>query len=242
MFNKFLILSLFLILNFLSFSQNEDKSTEGATFNFNKEKKAISRKHQLNFTPYYGFPHLEKMYQNLIIQSDSTIDMYNFKEVNVKGYGPLGLRGEFFLNNYIAVGFDFMYNQYSINIIDEYEYFDYTTQANKTVTDVYKYTLKRYRIQAKCNMHFKSLNPNLDTYVGIGIGLSHRKAAFTENGKSDPEIDIDLNSDINLIPLSLRTAFGLRYYFTRNIGLNAEIGIGGPLISTGIVFRFNQKY
>ena len=91
-------------------------------------------------------------------------------------------------------------------------------------------------------MFFKSNNTKLDSYVSLGVGYSYRVVDFKENGVSQYDANSDLQKQVNLIPLSLRTAFGIKYYPTRNIGFNAEIGLGGPLLSVGAVFRFNQKY
>ena len=40
-----------------------------------------------------------------------------------------------------------------------------------------------------------------------------------------------------LIPVSARIALGMRYYFNNNIGINSELGIGGPMLSVGVSVR-----
>lgn len=41
-------------------------------------------------------------------------------------------------------------------------------------------------------------------------------------------------SSSTLIPVSARICTGLRYYFSPNVGVNMELGLGGPMISAGI--------
>lgn len=54
--------------------------------------------------------------------------------------------------------------------------------------------------------------------------------------------DIGFNNDKvkfsgSLLPISMRLCTGIRYYFTPNIGLNAEIGVGGPIVSGGLSIK-----
>jgi hypothetical protein len=95
--------------------------------------------------------------------------------------------------------------------------------------------MQRVRAQLRFNYHFNITNPNVDSYIGVGAGTNNRFRSTLENG-----VDITENdgiSNFTLVPFSIRVAAGLRYYFTANIGINAEIGIGGPVISGGLSIR-----
>ena len=96
--------------------------------------------------------------------------------------------------------------------------------------------MQRVRAQLRFNYHFNITNPALDSYIGVGAGTNNRFRATLENG-----VDITDNdglSNFTLLPFSLRIAAGLRYYFTDNIGLNTEIGLGGPIVSAGLSIKF----
>ena len=83
------------------------------------------------------------------------------------------------------------------------------------------------------NYHFVATD-NLDAYFGVGVGANIRRIGT----KTDyPNYDDNAVSG-SLIPVSLRVALGTRYYFTENIGLNLELGLGGPFISGGVSVKF----
>jgi opacity protein-like surface antigen len=96
-----------------------------------------------------------------------------------------------------------------------------------------KANLSRVRLQARFNYHFIE-NDNVDAYFGVGAGTNFRKYTLTTDY---PNYDDDSETG-TLLPFSLRLAVGTRYYFTENIGINAEIGIGGPVLSGGISIKF----
>jgi len=94
--------------------------------------------------------------------------------------------------------------------------------------------MKRLRIHVRFNYHFDISNPNLDGYAGIGAGTNNRFRSAYENGV---ELDDTGIGNQTLIPVSARICAGLRYYFTENLGLKLELGLGGPVISGGLSIR-----
>ncbi|MBI2257461.1 MAG: hypothetical protein HYU67_01005 [Flavobacteriia bacterium] len=235
--NLILVIIITIGLPFVFFGQNNE---EGATFDFNK-KIRYDRKGQFYFNPYYGFPHLEKIFIDYYFKSDSTIKSYNFEKIKTKGIGPLGFRAGYFLNKYISLGIDFYYNQYYVDLTDEYEVFDFELQQNVIQTDVYRYIMTRYRGLISGNFYFPTSKSNFDLYGGLGIGFNIRKFDFKENNVSVVEFQEEVENSTSVLPIAMRMNFGMRYYFTKNIGFNAEVGIGGALLSAGLMIRFNAK-
>ena len=159
--------------------------------------------------PYYGFPNWGKAFSDLIVDPGG--------DVKTTGLGPLGGRVEDMLGDKFGLGVDFIYNTYS-----------YTYSTFGIVED---YQMSRTRVHLRFNIHFGD-NENLDTYFGVGAGLNSRKLTWTY-GTTDLSI-----GEAALLPVSMRFALGMRYYFHENIGFNVEIGLGGPTISLGPSIKF----
>ncbi|MDX1652504.1 MAG: outer membrane beta-barrel protein [Brumimicrobium sp.] len=179
--------------------------------------------------PYYGFPNFGKSFLQAV--EDSNPESTDFKS---GGIGPAGLRAEYMVSDRIGLGFDIIYNSLYSSFTDV----DTTGVDGSgnyiTQTYEYEYRMQRLRAQVRINYHFDISNPQFDSYIGLGAGTNNRFRTTTENGV---EVDGDL-SDFTLIPFSMRFCAGARYYFTDNIGLNMEIGLGGPVLSGGISFKF----
>ncbi len=178
---------------------------------------------------YYGFPNFGKSFLKAV--EDANSGATNFK---AGGIGPAGLRVEYMIADRIGLGVDVIYNSNSSSFTSIDSIYNGNTGA--TETNSLEYKMQRVRAQLRFNYHFNITNPALDSYIGVGAGTNNRFRSTLENG-----VDITDNdglSDFTLVPFSLRIAAGLRYYFTDNIGLNTEIGLGGPLVSAGLSIKF----
>ncbi len=174
--------------------------------------------------PYYGFPNFGVILANT---ADTQNDISN-EDITIGGIGPAGLRAEYMLSDKFGIGVDFIFNSVTLNGTAD------SLESGEVVEtyDVKGY-MRRYRIQLRANYHFAQTDV-LDAYVGVGAGTNIRSIGV----KTDfPNYD---NSNLSgaLIPVSMRLALGFRYYFTDNIGLQGEIGIGGPLVAAGFSFKF----
>ena len=172
------------------------------------------------FDPYYGFPNFGKVFVNDIDNASS--------DVSTIGIGPMGIRAEYMLADKFGVGIDFIYN--SINgtyQIDSLNFDGSIFQSYDT-----KLAMQRYRVQVRMNYHFVT-NDRLDAYVGFGVGTNTRRFVYSTDKPNAEEY----SSSGSLIPVSARIALGMRYYFNNNIGINSELGIGGPMLSVGVSVR-----
>ena len=171
--------------------------------------------------PYYGYPNIGKSLMSASINEDA---------VNTKatGIGPLGLRVEYMLADNLGLGLDFIYN--SAGITGDY---NSTDSLGNSVTYTDKASMQRIRVLLRFNYHFVQTDA-LDAYIGGGAGYNTRIWKYES---TDPDFD-EPSATGSLLPVAFRAALGARYYFTDNIGLNAEIGLGGPVLSGGISLKF----
>lgn len=176
--------------------------------------------------PYYGFPNFGKFYAKNFAE--------NFSGITVGGYGPAGVRVEYMLADKFGIGVDAIFNgfDYKGTVTDTIGY----DGMGNAITDTYegKVAMRRVRVQARFNYHFDVATPDLDLYMGLGAGLNSRTIKYWEDGVEQTDYQV---SGV-FLPVSFRFAAGMRYYFTQNIGLNAELGIGGPVMSAGLSFKF----
>ncbi len=170
--------------------------------------------------PYYGGPNFGRGLQTI----NTAIDRYNAKITLI---GPAGIRLEYLLSDRFGMGVDFIYN----SIVGEYSNPDSTGE-------IYSYTagMNRTRIHLRFNYHLASSSENLDLYLGAGAGTNSRKWHYESDQPGYNSADEKYY--VALIPVSMRFAFGIRYYFLENLGLNAEIGLGGPIVSAGLSVKF----
>jgi hypothetical protein len=182
--------------------------------------------HQGNFVAdlYYGGPNWGKL---LMERGAAT----NVSFSNVTGIGPAGIRLEYMVGDRIGVGADIIYNTFNSTV----EY-DSTDSQGLPKTYLGEAKMQRLRVHARFNYHFKVTNPNLDAYFGVGAGTNMRMWEISSDDPSFNQNQITRNGA--LLPVSARICTGIRYYFTPNIGLSGEIGLGGPLLSGGLTVKF----
>lgn len=176
---------------------------------------------------YYGAPNFGKSLISSIEESNPEAD------VKANGIGPLGLRGEYMLGDRIGLGFDAIYNSNGIEYSEQTIVYNSETGQSETISDDIVGTQRRLRVHLRFNYHFDISTPELDAYLGVGAGTNNRWYTETVNGVEDSEASVSGT----LFPMSARICTGMRYYFSENIGLNAEIGLGGPLVSAGLSIK-----
>lgn len=179
--------------------------------------------------PYYGAPNFGKAFVKGLVTTGNN--------VTATGIGPLGIRAEYLLSDKFGIGVDFIYNTSGVEYTDSF-WVDNNANgwpdAGETDLYTYKWTMKRIRVQARFNYHFVATD-NLDTYLGVGAGTNMRNWTYESDQPGYTESETGAGT---LLPFSMRICLGTRYYFTDNIGINAEIGIGGPLTSAGLSIKF----
>jgi hypothetical protein len=173
---------------------------------------------------YYGFPNLyTAVFKTTYANAQSNGAQAN---LNVRGFGPVGIRGEYLVTDKFGIGLDMHYQSSSVD-------FDEVDNSGATaVTYNYKFKTTKIVIMPSFNFHFLE-EEKMDLYLQVAAGYGSRKFSFTstEPGYSNPTVK-------GLFPVSFRTAVGYRYFFSDNIGINVALGLGGPLVSGGLSFKF----
>lgn len=176
------------------------------------------------FDLYYGAPNIGKS-----VAKSFTADANNYKSNNARGIGPAGVRFEYMLSDNFGLGVDFIYNSAAFDL--KYDSLKQDQTLYKTYTATAK--MERVRIHLRFNYHIE-MTEDLDVYLGLGAGTNSRVWSIDSN---EPGYEFRNTKMGTLLPVSMRFAVGLRYYFTPNIGINTEIGLGGPLVSAGLSIK-----
>jgi len=162
---------------------------------------------------------------NALSTTNNDQDQFEFNNFN--NLGTFGFRYDHLLNPSFSLGIDFYYLQRkSTGIMTEY---------NTGIQSSAEYIVNRFKTQVRIAYHFPISNPNLDVYIGGGAGINNQTRKLFINGSTASRNEYP--SYFNF-PVSLRTYAGLRYSFSKHFGMNAELGIGGPLLNAGFHFRF----
>lgn len=182
-----------------------------------------------NITVQYGFPDL---FKSVIKRAYNDANLY--ENLEIKGFGPASIRAEYMVADKIGIGVLFNYTTTTISYIENSTYID---TAGNIATSPYDYTLKlnRMRILPRFAFHFGN-SDKFDGYFGVAAGYYNATLSFETN---DPNVSDDDFNWSNLTPVGFRLDVGGNYYFTDNVGMNFEIGLGGgPLINAGIALKF----
>lgn len=174
---------------------------------------------------YGGLPNMDKYFANVLSTTNQTISSY-------KGLPPSGIRYSFMLTDNISLGLDVIYNYNTKVYLDtdtlfvngNWQYVN-TETTNKE---------KRLRVQARMNFFIPNNIPEFDTYFGVGLGTNNR---WVNKYQNNALVESLKGGDAALLPFSMRVCYGIRYYFSYNFGFNAEVGLGGPLLSFGLSYK-----
>lgn len=125
--------------------------------------------------------------------------------------------------NFVKTGFSYDTTYYAYSVV--------SGNYDSTVTDSYGLTNNRARIMIRLNKHIVQ-NDQMDAYIGAGVGYKMVNRTATTNGEDDAL------QEGALIPLAVRLAFGVRFFFTENIGAHIELGAwGGAPVQFGLSIK-----
>lgn len=168
----------------------------------------------------------------------SYIDNYSNNFIKTKSSPVLIGNADVAITNEISLGVCGSYQSFNC----KYVYYDYTgpTPSSQWFTD----ELYRYNIGARILNHFSKNNVR-DIYAGLRLGYTvwqintnnyYNPQPATNGNTSYPSW---INADVKGMPFTAQFLFGFRYYFVKNVGLNAEASVGGPnFFMIGVNGRF----
>ncbi|MFL5754024.1 MAG: hypothetical protein ACJ76F_11500 [Bacteroidia bacterium] len=194
------------------FAQGKDKSSDENAYG---EGKII-------ISAGYGVPNLGK---NVLKVFKSNTDYFDY---GVTGIGPLHFKAEYGITDKISGGLSFNYVSCSASWKRNEDY----SSGKITYTD--KMIYQGLAINGRINLHFATTD-KLDAYWGIGAGYGSAVFKFTSD---DPDFKNEQLKLPNISHMGFETTFGVRYYFTPNIGMYGEFGYAKSLVQGGLVVKF----
>lgn len=189
----------------------------------------------------YGFPNLYKNILKVSLQNS----YYGYTDVNlttkVTGFGPFFIKYEYALTKLIGVGASVGY--WSTKFTQSYHYQSSVYNPNSgnyytaNYTDVMDYKVSSLSAGARLNFHFGT-QEKLDPYAGIAAGYTNTVYRLTQTSDNPDYISYPAYTGRG-IPVYFAITAGLRYYFTKNIGAYAELGLDKwSVIQGGLAIKF----
>jgi opacity protein-like surface antigen len=134
------------------------------------------------------------------------------------------------ISNWFSLG---LAGSYQLMGID-YEDYSYIDENNEVVYEDFTTDITRMNFALRALFHYGNFD-RIDMYSGVRLGYTNW--GFSSDS-SDPLYDSDdVLKGGGFAPQVV--AFGIRGYFTDNIGINVELAIGPPsYMSAGLNFRF----
>lgn len=192
----------------------------------------------------YGFPNLYKnLYKGFIVNATSISSYPTSSQFayTAESLGPVFLKAEYALTKLIGLGINLGYLNVNISETEQYKWLVYnsatSTYEYQNYNDVIKYNYSSFTAAARINFHY-SKGEKLDAYSGVAVGYNYN--VLTSVSSSDnPNANIRDPFVYVGIPFHFSISTGLRYYFTPNIGIYAELGFDKwSLIQGGAALKF----
>lgn len=175
-------------------------------------------------TGFVSYPNWGRYLANVAISGSDV------KNPSTGGFAPLGAQVEFMLSDIFGFTIDGIFNQWQAN-------WDTDGFNNNNDPIVYNnsVTVNRTRILVGLNYHLDDIkNEQLNLYGGFALGFNNRRINVNVE---DVSYSSFWGSTIDL-PLAARARVGMRYFLTEAVGLNLELGVGGPILRAGLTFKF----
>lgn len=118
----------------------------------------------------------------------------------------------------------------------EYRGYEYM-QDGETVTEDFKTSISRLNVGIRPLFHYGNIS-RIDMYSGLRVGVTNWSINTQSNDPNyDPENDVSFGNGINFAAQVI--LYGLRGYFTDNLGANFELALGSPhFASFGLNYRW----
>lgn len=210
-----------------------------------KSQTAFDEKSQ-HVTIGYGFPNLYKVILKASVKNSQSANMsfggisetYTYKAY---GLGPAFIKYDYALTKNLGIGFVLGY--FSAGLRQTYTYQDqrFTGQSvvTQNYTDVTTVDFQSFSVGARFNYHFGSKG-KLDPYIGFAAGYSYATASVDFSSDNPNSANTPRYTSTSPIPLYLGMTFGLRYYFSQNIGIYGEFGLDKwAVIQGGLAIKFD---
>jgi len=165
-------------------------------------------------------------YGYAIFQPTTIINAFD-NESSSSNIGPVRFAYEYGLSENVGVGFTVGYINSKVGFEDE------NFGGTDPSTFTYDYTFTKLTTNLRFNFHFGE-HDKLDPYIGVGAGYKISNLTLETND----EFFDDADGGRIGVPISFESVFGIRYFFTDNIGAYGEVGIGNGAIHGGLIAKF----
>jgi len=142
-------------------------------------------------------------------------------DISVSSIPTLQLTYDYGITNYFSVGVAAGFQKFGFDVTD----YEYINDIGINVNENFKADYSRLNIAIRPLFHYANTD-KLDMYSGLRIGFVNNNISSESTNE-----DFDIGTSIGTRPSVGVTAYGIRYYFTDNIGAGIEINIGAPYIS-----------
>jgi hypothetical protein len=219
--NIFSILIISWLFTNLNAQTIDSKNSEGLKSNATK-KNSVKGRNTLYLN--YGYDFYDKGY--LLVA-----EVYKIRAARLSSSGSFGLVYEHMINDFVGAGADISYSHTLIKY-EKDGFFDGKNLETRS-SKVKYYTI---RAMTRFNFHFLE-STKMDIYALLSIGYRSTKMNYTSN---DPYFRFASADFIKFIemPFGVKPGVGIRYFFSKNIGIGSEIALGAALINGGLNFRF----
>jgi len=153
----------------------------------------------------------------------------NSDAFSVKSIPVLQVTYDYGINKFFSVGLAAGYQNFDFSIDD----YSFTNDAGSEIIESVSANYSRLNVALRPLFHYAN-NGELDLYSGFRVGYLNRSL---NSDSTDETLDLGLIEG-GKFAFGV-TAFGLRYYFTDNIGAGLEINIGAPYVSC---FNLNARF
>jgi len=167
---------------------------------YSNETSAQLAEEDIVVNAYYGLVPNKGAFFRLAEASADTVQGLTFNYL-----GPAGLQAQFMVSDRFGVGIDASY------------------QSKQASYEGYSVNQAVVRAMVRTSWEFY----NTEKFqINWANSVGYRNVDWSVTGEDAEEYDLSLLDAVSS-PLALRSALGLRYLFTENIGLTMEFGLGG---------------
>lgn len=158
--------------------------------------------------------------------------------ITYTGTGPITLQCDYMLGKGFSIGGELTHVQNGFSATFSDKDFNTAQEWQQTIHT----TLSRQKLAVRLGFHpIKS--EKWDWYLAMTGGVRRLKVKVATDvpllGEFSQKISVDITDLFsNSISPYFRVATGLRYISPMGLGVNAELGVSGPLLSAGISYRF----
>lgn len=194
----------------------------------------------------YGYPSAMSIMSSLLKFSfNDASDPTASSSFSYKGFGPVHFRFEYMVSPRVGIGLSANYQTGSFQFNNNY--MDYDDNYIQTSTT---FKINSVNALGRVNFHFLK-NNTVDLYYGLGIGYSSNKVDLKFDVKSNfidnedkqyvQEFEDYLNSAFKILPISVESVAGMRWAFSKNVGMYTEVGWCKALAQIGFYAKLTRS-